>query len=175
MELLQIPAEFAPVEKLYRELAPTRVLEIGCWDGGTLKVWLEGCGPAATVVAVDPAHRNPGAYPGWTKPGTTLVVVDGRSQDTLAVEAIRANAPYQWVMIDGDHSDEAVRADVSLCLPLIEPGGVMVLHDITPQAGNHSTAPRDVLNELEAQGYRVERFEEINKDPWTHGLGLVYL
>src|SRR5690242_21400839 len=49
---------FEPVEKLYRETAPTAVLEIGCWDGGTLQVWLAGCGPYARVVAVDPEHRN---------------------------------------------------------------------------------------------------------------------
>lgn len=175
MELLQIASEFAPVEKLYRDLAPTSVLEIGCWDGGTLKVWLEGCGPDATIVAVDPAHRNPDAYPGWTRPDTNLVVIDGYSQEHNVIRQVAEHAPFDWVFIDGDHADAPVRSDVHAFMPMVRPGGFMLLHDITPQAGDQSTPPGVLLDELEAAGREVERFEEINGDPWSHGIGLVHL
>ena len=175
MELLQIKSEFAPVEKLYRQLAPSRVLEIGCWDGGTLQVWLEGCAPDATVVAVDPNHRNQQAYQEWRQPDTQLIVVTGLSQDAVTVSEMQKHAPYDWVFIDGDHSDYAVRSDVQVCLPLVRRGGHLLLHDITPPYQLASYPPGVVLDELEEQGYRLERFEEINRDPWAHGIGVVHL
>lgn len=175
MEFLQVASEFAPVESIYRRLAPTRILEIGCWDGGTLKVWLEHCGPNATVVAVDPAHRNPDAYPGWTKPDTNLVVINGYSQEHNVIGRVSEYAPFDWVFIDGDHANDPVRSDVRSFMPMVNQGGHMLLHDITPERGSASTPPGVVLDELEADGYRVERFEELNGDPWTHGIGVVYL
>lgn len=175
MEVLQIASEFAPVADLYTERRPGRVLEIGCWDGGTLKVWLDGCADEAVVVAVDPEHRNPGAYEEWRRERTKLVVVNARSQDPEAVAVIRTHAPYEWVMIDGDHAEEAVRADVELCLPLMQQHGVMLLHDIEPPAGNHSTGPRTVFEGLRERGFSCEEFVEHNRDPWSHGIGLVHL
>ena len=38
-----------------------------------------------------------------------------------------------------------------------------------------STPPGVLLDELEAAGHKVERFEEHNQDPWSHGIGLVHL
>lgn len=175
MELLQITSEFAPVEGLYRTLKPQRVLEIGCWDGGTLQVWLEGCGPDATVVAVDPNHRNADAYQAWVRDDVTLTLIHGLSQTHDVIRQIKEHGPYDWVFIDGDHSDPCVRSDFDVCLPLVRKGGHLLLHDITPPAGNYSYPPGVLLDELERNGYDIERFEEINHDPWSHGIGLVKL
>lgn len=175
MELLQIPSEFAPVEKLYRDLAPQRVLEIGCWEGGTLKVWLQGCGAGATVVAIDPNHPNEGSYKKWAKKDTHLVVIHGLSQHREVIDEAAKHGPFDWVFVDGDHGDDPVRSDVREFMPMIRKGGHLVLHDITPPHGNYGTAPGAVLAELEADGHRVERFEEKNEDAWSHGLGVVHL
>ena len=172
-ELLQVASEIEPVIDLYRQLAPRRVLEIGCWDGGSIQLWLENSS-VELLAAVDLNHWNRDAYQAWSA-ATEIVLHTGSSLEQDAKDFIAAHAPYDWVMIDGDHSDEAVRSDYAACAPHVRKGGVVLLHDITPASGSWSTPPRDLLNELSAEGLRTERFEEINDDPWTHGLGVVYL
>ena len=52
-EVLQVESELAQMVALYRERKPARVLEIGSWDGGTMRVWLTEAAPYAKIAAVD--------------------------------------------------------------------------------------------------------------------------
>jgi predicted O-methyltransferase YrrM len=172
-ELLQVASEFEPVVAIYRKRKPKRVLEIGCWDGGTLKVRLEEAAPK-TVVAVDLNHRNSDAYEDWRKELTVLHVVKGSSQDEGIVDEMREHGPYDWAFIDGDHGPSGVRSDYENVRNLMAPGGVIVFHDIV---GEFQTpyAPGQIVDELEDGGLRVERFVDPEDMPWAHGLGVVYL
>lgn len=168
-----MPRELDALLEVYRAANPRRVLEIGCWDGGTLREWLTQLTPEI-VVAVDLEHRNPKAYERWRQPETELVVITGSSWDAKVVKQIRAHAPYDWAFIDGDHGDYGVRRDVATVRPLVSPGGHMVLHDI--QAGSDFDGvypPGVVLAELEAAGYETERFVFSNPQRWSHGIGVV--
>lgn len=174
LELLQVESEFEPVLEIYRDLKPKRVLEIGCWDGLSLKAWLTEADPEL-VVAVDLEHRNRGDYDAWVKPGTELVLYTGMSQAQEQAEAMQKHAPYDWVFVDGDHGDWGVRTDVETCEPLVKPGGYLILHDITPPAGTESYPPGVVLAEFEARGRHVQRFEDPKPETWSHGIGVVHL
>lgn len=175
----QVPAELDRLRALYRERAPGRVLEIGVWHGGTLREWLQHAAPAAVVVAVDTAHIDPAEYDSYRKADTSLVVGQGRSQSDEMIFLMEQHGRYDWVFIDGDHSQEAVDSDVELGLRLTRPGGLLLLHDIS--AEHHpATPPRLALERLREQGYRVD---EIVEDPEPsgyphdsgHGIGVVYL
>jgi predicted O-methyltransferase YrrM len=172
MQVLQIPSELDRMMTLARDRKPRRILEIGCWDGGTLREWLSL--QPAVVVAVDPAHRNAGSYAEWTDSGTELVLGFGLSQSAEMVGLMGEHAPYDWAFIDGDHGYPAVRADVANVLPLMADGGAVLLHDITPEDGEDSTGPGEVFAELAASGYTTG---EIVSDPFTSsaGIGIVYL
>lgn len=177
MITLQVDAELAAATTMFRRVKPTRILEIGVYQGGTLKTWLENCEPDSTVVAVDPAHVNPELYSEWAQPETTLIRLDGVSQDAGIAALIRHYGPYDWVFIDGDHGYNSVRADVDLCLPLVREGGHLLLHDIVDSDGVTTYDPGHVLNELEAAGRTVAR---VVKEPHAgydgaHGIGVVYL
>lgn len=175
LELLQVRSEFDPVVDIYRDMSPERVLEIGCWDGLSLRTWLTEANPKV-VVAVDLEHRNRGDYAKWIQSGTSLHPYTGSSLEQEQIDAMRSHAPYDWAFVDGDHSPEGVRSDVDVCLPLIRSGGLLLLHDITPPAGYDYYPPGVLLDELERQqGYRVERFEDPKPEPWSHGIGVVYL
>ncbi len=52
LEVLQVPSELARMVVLYRERKPRRVLEIGVWQGGTLREWIRNAPPGALIVAV---------------------------------------------------------------------------------------------------------------------------
>ena len=175
MELMQVRSEIDPVLDIYRDRKPERVLEIGSWDGGTIQLWLENAAPGAMVVAVDLHHRNAAAYEQWQRADVEFVTVTGDSHSEEIADAVRAHGPYDWVFVDGDHSDYGVRADVAVTMPLIRAGGVLVLHDITPGVGWASYPPGVLCDELEAQGHRVDRFEDPKQEAWSHGLGVVYL
>lgn len=176
MELLQVEAEFSQLLELYRKAKPRRVLEIGSWDGGTLKEWLAG--EPTVAVAVDLEHRQePKVYEQWRKPGTTLHRVTGSSQDAKVKDLVRYLGPYDWLFVDGDHTEPGVRNDVDLARSCAADGAIMVLHDIERGVGNEGDpAPRNVFEELQAEGLKtVEFVERPYAGHWAHGIGVVWL
>lgn len=175
MEVLQIPSELERAVTVRDRVKPDRILEIGCWDGGTLREWLAGDPAPSVVVAVSLEHRQPDAYPGWTQPGTQLVVGTGRSQDPDMLTLMQKHAPYDWAFIDGDHGDEAVDTDVANVMAMMRKGGVMLLHDVTPADYQETCGPQKTFRRLAAGGYRTELFDVPERFPWTAGIGVVYL
>ena len=175
MEVLQIPSELARMLDLYRERKPKRVLEIGVWDGGTLKEWLTQTTPEV-VVAVDLDHKNRQAYLEWRHENTSLYWYAGISQEPEQIKSIEAHAPYDWVFIDGDHGAWGVGIDVQTCLPLVSDGGLMLLHDI--DGGTHyegDYAPRLEFERLAGLGYETWEYVDPEGVPWAHGIGVVQL
>lgn len=173
---LQVDKEIDKVAELVYHMHPGRVLEIGTYQGGTLKRWLENCAANATVVAVDAYHVNPELYATWKRPYTSIIRIDGVSQDAHIQARIRDLAPYDFVFIDGDHGYNCVKADVHFCLPLVNKGGILAMHDIVgPDGGRYD--PGTVLDELEIAGYRVDRIVETPQEGYdgAHGIGIVRL
>ena len=174
MEVLQNPSELARALEVHAKVKPRRVLEIGCWDGGTLREWLSATPPPEVVVAVSLEHRQPEAYPEWTQAGTTLVVGTGDSLSPEMVALMQHHAPYDWAFIDGEHSYPYVSHDVAVVLPLMRKGGVMLLHDVTPGVEPDTHGPSQVLNELIEKGYRTEVYDS-ERQRWSAGIGVVYV
>ena len=175
MELLQVRSELDPVLDIYRKLKAKRVLEIGTWDGGTIKEWLENGTDKMTMVAVDLEHRNKDAYQEWRKPGQSIVLHTGDSLQQSAKDFVAANGPYQFALIDGDHGLDAVRSDYEAVIPHMSKGGVVALHDIDGGEGfGANYGPGVLLAELEAAGMKVARFVDPTPMSWAHGLGLVW-
>ena len=173
----QNPAELDRMRDLYISRKPKTVLEIGVWYGGTLREWLENATEDATVVAVDPEHLAPNKYEGWRKPDTNLVVVTGRTSNPVTDDVVRAHAPYDWVFVDGDHTEDGVRYDINLTLPLIAEGGLLLLHDI--EAENYPPLyPRLEFDKLRAvhDGWEiVEPTPDWFPSDGGHGIGVVQL
>jgi predicted O-methyltransferase YrrM len=48
---------------------------------------------------------------------------------TTGDRAARNHAPVDFVFIDGDHSERGLLADWQAWSPLVEPGGIIALHD----------------------------------------------
>lgn len=172
MEVLQVSEELEWMTGLFRSLQPKRVLEIGVYQGGTLRAWMENAPADAHFVAVDIDIRNCVEWTHWLHGLQTLRPVKGSSQDLHVRRVIAANSPYDWVFIDGDHHLEAVAADVELVLPLIRPGGVLALHDI---ANLGHEGPAEVLADLATEGYDTVQFVADSEVDDPHGVGVVYL
>lgn len=172
MIVQQFGTELDYLRNLYADQKPQRVLEIGVLDGGTLREWLLGA--PDLVVAVDDKHRNEQMYDEWVQPGTELVLGHGRSQEPKMVALVKEHAPYDWVFIDGDHDEAAVRKDVRTCLPCTR--GLLLMHDVVPGEGLPTTGPGVVLAELRRAGHEVDVYSsDPGEWPWAHGVGVVRL
>lgn len=132
VKIIQHEAEFGPLLDLYRERRPARVLEVGTYAGGTLYHWLTNATPGALVVSVDlyADVDNSHLYDGWTPAGVAWQKIRGDSRDAWTVERARVLGPYDWVFLDAGHKEAEVRADWANYSPMVNPGGVVALHDV---------------------------------------------
>src|SRR4029077_16833101 len=109
--MLQNHVEFQQLLDLYVERGPERVLEVGVGEGGTLWRWLLYAAAGARVVALDDRHLNRDAYPSWTPDSVELVTITGSSHDPAVLLDVAGYRPFDFIFIDADHHDHAVRAD----------------------------------------------------------------
>ena len=116
------------------------IVEIGVYEGSSAVVLARAAPPEATLHLIDP-FTNTALRPGQrgTEHATRRVVaraVAGRAGPKVEwhVELSEQTAagwsrPVDMVFIDGDHSEAACRLDWELWSRLVEPGGVVALHD----------------------------------------------
>jgi len=135
------------LEYLDARLPPApAILEIGSDAGGTLYAWRK-LRPRAHVVAVSLAA---GVYatPRPIDPHGA-VVLDADSHEPAARARAREllGRPPALVFVDGDHSLAGCRADCEWASELLEPGGLLALHDVSPHSVDGIGCP-DVWGEL---------------------------
>lgn len=118
--------------------AAGHVVEVGSFAGESARIIAPMVG---RLTCVDPYIHYPEAD-GWLAPGdleeakaAMLAFLDDARNVTLiqlpsveAAEMFKAGS-LDAVYIDGDHSEEAVRADIRAWLPKIKPGGWIGGHD----------------------------------------------
>jgi predicted O-methyltransferase YrrM len=154
-----------------------RVVEIGVYEGSSAVLLCEVLEPSAELHLIDPFGHHASALPaGW---GAT----EGASRRVVARAARRANGPRvtwhvdysaavatRWqgeadlVFIDGDHSEEGVRADWDGWHGFVAPGGAVLFHDarLTQTGGRGLPGPTAVVDGLfrgpsAVAGWRIER------------------
>jgi len=122
-------AERVMIYALVLGLEPERVLEIGTAHGGTAWIIVQAMDDVGRgeLICVDPE-------PTWTWEinddiAHRATLVTGKSPGALAECARLAGGPFDLVLIDGDHSTDAVRADVEGVLPYVSGRGRLVFHD----------------------------------------------
>lgn len=116
--------------------------EIGVKDGKTTCYLLGHC-PGLHMVAVDPWEPQPESgdfgYLDWphedheiqfrmraSKYGTRIGIIKATSIEASGLMGDRA---FDFVFLDGDHSYEAVKADIEAWLPKVREGGMICGHD----------------------------------------------
>lgn len=175
IDVLQVPDELAMMVALYAETRPRRVLEIGSWQGGTMHVWLTQATPDL-VVAVDLDHQREDLYEKWADPATEVVAITASSLEPETKTLVREHGPYDWLFVDGDHSEHGVRSDVELAIEVAAPGATVLIHDIVDCYINDegfTDGPSRVFAELAAV-HDSEQFIAPS-GRWGHGIGVIHL
>ena len=114
------------LQEMYRRRIDV-VLEIGTFQGDSLRIWREEFDPELMVGVQDTDETTP-----ETAAELRVRMVRGRSQDVAVyaeVLEVLAGRRLDLLYIDGDHLYDAVKEDWRLYSPLVREGGIVVLHD----------------------------------------------
>jgi predicted O-methyltransferase YrrM len=140
-----------------------RVVEIGVYEGSSAAVLCEVLEPDAELHLIDPFGEHGWALPaGWgATEGASRRVVDRARRrhhgpqvtwhvDYSAAVAASWEGAVDLVFIDGDHSEDGVRADWEGWNGFVEPGGAVVFHDarLSQEGGRGLAGPTAVVDSL---------------------------
>jgi len=139
---MQIKEEFVELLKIFQELNPKYILEIGTANGGTLFCFCKLAQDDATIISIDlPEGPFGGGYPEWKIPiyqafakenqKLYLLRKDSHQEETLEeVKKILNGKELDFLFIDGDHTYEGVKKDFEMYSLLVRKGGIIAFHDI---------------------------------------------
>jgi len=178
----QIDWELKELVRIYEELAPRHVLEIGSQFGGTLWYWLNCAPSGSTVVNIDilqnmkpeDVARLPGEWASWARSDVRQYTLLGRSDDP----PVKAHAldyldyDIDFLFIDAVHTYEGAKADFESYGPYVYPGGIIALHDLmTPDFSPHIQVGK-LWREIQEAGYLTK---ELRAGGIYGGIGVVYV
>jgi len=89
--------------------------------------------------------------------------------DSLRTGLIRALAPFDCILVDGQHSPDAVKKDMETAYHSLHNGGVMLVHDLELPDTHLGAAYHEWI---ESCGHHVHH-AEVEKQYVVHGLGIV--
>lgn len=142
-----------------------RILELGTRTGNSTAAFLHALQIRKTgrllSVDVDTA-QVPDDW--WDL--TYWTFLRGSDQDPLIIEAVQAESPWDILFIDTSHTYDHTLFELECYVPLVRPGGVVLLHDT--QVMNDSCDVRRALDE-----YTTERDLTWTEDVRCFGLGTI--
>jgi predicted O-methyltransferase YrrM len=170
--------EILALLRILEQASPQRILEIGTASGGTLFLFTRIAAADAQLVSIDlPGGPGGGGYPPWKiplyeefpLPGQRLELIRGDSHDPAVLSRVGelvGGRGIDFLFIDGDHSYDGVKRDFEMYGPLVNPTGLIALHDI------------DYIGDVQRFWNEVKvgrRAQEIRGDNGqTFGIGLIY-
>jgi len=127
----QIPDEIAPAIHAILKSGHRidAYLEIGVAAGGTTSLFHHFFRPGEIVLVDDGAHWKAGLREGILKDVPHLFIRGNSHSPEIAGQVAGVSPDYDLIIIDAGHAYDAVRADVSTYLPMLRPGGFLLLHD----------------------------------------------
>jgi predicted O-methyltransferase YrrM len=179
---MQIKEEFVELLKIFRELNPKYILEIGTANGGTLFCFCKLAEDDATIISIDlPGGPFGGGYPeckipiyqAFAKENQKLYLLrkDSHQQETLEeVKKILNGNHLDFLFIGGDHSYEGVKKDFEMYSSLVRKEGIIAFHDIVNNDPNRL--------DIEVPKFWLEvkdryLFKEIIIDKINYSLGIL--
>lgn len=169
----QNDAEFASLLNLLRRERLRSILEVGVFQGGTLRRFRDAF-PNACIVGIDPRPMiQPEHAPVWNPMPT---VVTGCSQDRMVrqrAESLNGGERFDFAFIDGDHSYGGVSEDWEWAQR--EVLRIVAFHDIHSEESCPDVVRfwKELTTEL--RGRDEFHYLEITHEEKRNGIGVVWL
>lgn len=183
-EALQRKWEWLAFLSAAQSLKPRRVLEIGTYRGGNLRLLAKVCPPSMHYISLDlPSGGFGGGYSkedvvGFRKRMQPSQRIDclrmdsHSSQAHQAVSDLLGDTQIDLLFIDGDHSRTGVADDFFDYGPLVREGGLIAFHDIVPHAVHKSCQVHLFWDDLKKVTKVRELVDRDGFDRWG-GIGLL--
>lgn len=149
---------------------PARVLEVGSAAGGTFLAWCECATDDATLVSVDVNQFDPDQelMRSYAKPTQTVHFIRGNSHESATrLQVKEISEEFDFLFIDADHCEAAVRADWNDYSPLVPRGGFVGFHDISDGG-----PIGDLWKELASRYPNMKFIQDNGNDGWG-GIGVL--
>ncbi len=171
----KVPHFFDIYERHFRRFQGTSptVLEIGVFHGGSLRMWKQYFGPAATIVGLDIEPRSAML----DDPPTIHVRVGDQSSPADLQALIDEFGPFDIVLDDGSHLPRHQIASLEHLWPALKVGGVYVVEDLFtnywpeyeggPGTWTFMDVTKSFVDEIHAFNSRSDALEPSH---WTHEL-----
>lgn len=141
-------------------LRPRRYLEIGTFKGGSALIVaaaMEASRNPGRMVCIDPDPHVEAGH--WEQIKHRADLVIGASPGVLGDAERTGGGPFDFVLVDGDHSRAGVARDVRAVVEKLASGGYLVCHD------GYNPDVSDALDEFAAiQGDRVVDMGMLTRD-----------
>jgi len=145
------------------------VLEIGAYEGGTLRHWLN---LAPEVVIVDDEMRNADLWEAWAEDQhAVLALLQGDSHDPEVIAKAEELGPYSFVFIDAGHTYADVEADWNAYGQM---GKLVGLHDILPRPGYGVSELWAMLKQEDRRWMEICHNVTLEGNEGPCGVGLVW-
>lgn len=111
-------------------LRPARYLEVGSWKGGsalTVTAAMDAAGGPGAIVCVDPQPQFSDAL--FAQIQHRTAIVRGPSPDALPEAFAKAGGPFDFVLIDGDHSYLGAISDARGVMQYVADDAYLLVHD----------------------------------------------
>lgn len=149
-----------------------RVVEIGCWNGGSTKFFSNFARSLTTIDINNPARFNVNDIR-----DCEFRYFGGNSRAPGTIQEVKRyiSSPVQLLFIDGDHSYDGVREDFNNYRDLVCEGGAIAFHDTVISASHHkqNCYVGEFWRELESRdGTNTKSFT--SGEDWG-GIGIIYI
>ncbi len=128
------------VYALARHYRPECVVEVGTFAGGTAVGWAAALKEdgEGKLICVDNDTYSKGTYPTVARMNISATslqddryeLLSGDSREIIPSLAERLRGQVDLYLVDGDHTFEGARADIRNGLPMVKPGGFVLVHDL---------------------------------------------
>ncbi len=128
------------VYALARHYRPDYVVEVGTFAGGTAVGWAAALkeNDKGKLICVDNDVYFRGTHPAITRRNISKTCIaeerhellSGDSKEILPRLAEELRGRVDMYLVDGDHTFESAQADIRNGLPMVKPGGLVMVHDV---------------------------------------------